>query len=281
MRVQGNRFVLGLSLLILSSSAYARPGVDGGIDANGVSPYFQISAVHTKLISTEILQPEVASANAGINQSRNMLMLPSPTPAEALGNDLSGLGSGLSTLGGLASGASSGGALGIAQVALKVWDIIQDNRAVANVSMTSTSALPTGASQNWQSMTGWQPERAVRFSVEAENGFGMTVVSLQYEVRVLSGGNLDGKGLYIATARVLPTAVKVLWGFNLDVTVNVASTYNAGTESDPLAEIALDVQYKYGSIMNSNSGTNSYLVRGDGFMQDTSNGKVFFEGSTQ
>jgi hypothetical protein len=218
---------LGLLFLGFSITAHADPAAD---QAHFYESYFKVASVQTKVISVE----EDVGPNAELTTSalRSKINHPETTGVVPFVQDLSGL----------LSGGSSG--LAIADVALKIWDIIEQNKAVANVEMAGTSALPKIANQNWQVMTGWKPERSVRFSLEIKNLFGMKVVELQYDVHLIYGGSVNGKGLYVASARVLPSNVSVLWGYNLDVNVNVASVYNVGTAQNPVAAIDLDVQYK-------------------------------------
>ncbi|MBU6154957.1 MAG: hypothetical protein KGP28_11695, partial [Bdellovibrionales bacterium] len=44
--------------------------------------------------------------------------------------------------------------MSIAEIALKVWDIIQDNQAVLNVSTVNAKALPRLAKDHWEKLTG-------------------------------------------------------------------------------------------------------------------------------
>ena len=47
-------------------------------------------------------------------------------------------------------GQGGGGGLAIADIALRVWSIIQDNRAVLNVSRQNSKALPVLAKSDWR-----------------------------------------------------------------------------------------------------------------------------------
>jgi hypothetical protein len=285
MRLLLNAFSLGLTFAAIGAFAHAD---DFKSDSQFYQNYFKVSSVETHVVGIVDLPKEPSAAEKAANAPLSPYEIadlqpdvPAAVAATSVGGTfaqgISGLGSNL--LSGVLGG-SSGGALGIAQVALQVWDIIQSNRAVANVDMVSASALPNAANQNWQSITGWKPEKAIRFSTQIKNLYGMTVIDFSYDVRVLSGGTLRGKGLYIASARVLPFKVKVLWGYTLNMNVKVAAIYNARTESNPLAAMDLDVQYEYSSILRKDSGTNSYLVRGDGLLKDVTGNKILVPGST-
>ena len=165
--------------------------------------------------------------------------------------------------------------MAIVDIFLKLWQIVKDGAPVVNAQYKNVTALPNLAENNWTALTGWKKERVLTFSVYTENLYGIKTVDLEYQVKLLSGGGVKGRGQYIASARVVPTKVEVLWGYNLDVTVEVPSVLNLSTTEDPLAAINLDVNYRISTILKSSSESNSYQLRGDGMM--ISNGKVLYE----
>ena len=169
--------------------------------------------------------------------------------------------------------------LAIEEVAGKAWDIIEKNKPTANLDSESASALPKIANSSWETITGWKPEAIVHASLPLKNYYGMKVVDLEYDVRVVSGGSVNGHGLYIAYAQVIPSLVKVFWSYNLTVKVNVASVYNAGTKAKPVGAIILDVQSTFGSIALTQTASDSFLIRGDGLIQHLNDGQILVEGS--
>jgi len=169
-----------------------------------------------------------------------------------------------------------GGGLAIADLALRVWSIIQDNRAVLNVSRQNSKALPVLANSDWRALTGWKPEHGIELSMTVENLYGMDVIDLSYVVSVIYGGSVRGTGQYIAAARVIPKKINVLWGFNMDVNVAEIAIQNIGTEKNPQGAVTLDVGVTYGSILSQTSFTNSYRLQGNGVIADLTNGKAYF-----
>jgi len=167
--------------------------------------------------------------------------------------------------------------MSIADMALKVWDIIQDNKAVLNVSTVNVKALPYLAKDSWTSLTGWKPEHGVEYSLEIKNLYGIKVVELVYEVRLIYGGSVRGLGKYIASARVVPKFVDVLWGYDLDVSVREVAVQNLKDEQDPFASIVLEVGINYGSIIKKTSETLTYRLNGDGEIHDLTTGNVYFK----
>lgn len=169
--------------------------------------------------------------------------------------------------------------LSIAGIALKIWDIVQDNRAVLNVESLNVKALPVLAKDRWEALTGWKPEHGVEYTLELSNFYGITVVKMKYEVNLIYGGNVRGVGRYIASARVIPRHIDVLWGFGLDVKVRETAVQNLGTEKNPFASIKLDVSIGYGSILRQMSDTISYQLDADGAIHDLTGGKSYFTAS--
>ncbi len=166
-------------------------------------------------------------------------------------------------------------ALQVIEVFNKVWAIIEKNKPVVNLQSDKFgAALPEIAKSSWYAVGGWKPERNVTIKTTYENGFGMKVVELEYQVKLLYGGNVKGHGLYVASARIIPISVNVMWGYTLDVTVSVPNTFNVRTPENPLAAIGINVQYAIATIINKNIVTDTYQVQGNGLIQDTKSGKI-------
>jgi hypothetical protein len=165
--------------------------------------------------------------------------------------------------------------MAIADIAFKIWDIIKDGKPVVNVQYKNANALPNIANRKWEALTGWKSERSMTFGVSTENAYGIKTVDLEYKVKLLYGGGVKGKGLYIASARVVPSKVDVKWGYNLDVSVEVPSILNLASIEDPLAAISMDVTYKISTILRSYSESNGYELRGNGMMK--ADNKIIFD----
>ncbi len=166
--------------------------------------------------------------------------------------------------------------MGIAKIALEIWKIIEDNRAVLTVSRQNVKALPNIAKYDWTSLTGWKPEHGVEISLKVKNYYGIEVINLTYVVNAIYGGSVKGVGKFIASARVVPKNIDVLWGFNMDVNVAEVSVQNIGTEKNPVAAITLDVGVTYGSLLRQTSFTNTYRIEGDGKIIDVNQAKTYF-----
>jgi hypothetical protein len=167
--------------------------------------------------------------------------------------------------------------MAIAELVFKVWDIIKEGKPVVNVDLKDAKALPNAAEYQWTKLTGWQRERTTKFRYSVKNAFGMETITFVYSLKLIYGGGMKGMGRYIASARIRPELLNVLWGYNFDAQVTVPAVTNMGTEEDPLAAIYLDLGYRTHTLIKSSNGGESFLVQGDGLMMSTTSKQIFFE----
>lgn len=167
--------------------------------------------------------------------------------------------------------------LAIIETFTKVWQIIEDNKPVVNNDTDKfANALPAISQINWSAVGGWQPERNVTVTIVYTNYYGMEVIRLQYQVKMVYGGNVRGKGLYIASAKIIPTQISVAWGYTLNVVASAPLVLNARTPQDPLAVIYLNLNYVVSTIVKTDSVTDTYQVQGDGLIKNTKNNRLLF-----
>jgi hypothetical protein len=148
----------------------------------------------------------------------------------------------------------------------KIWQVIVANKPVANVSTQRVAVLPSALS-DWSQMENWKGPATNVYTVEAKNLYGATVISHTYVIARNYGGQLNGKGAFLANATVIPTSVSVGWGFSLNSQVEVGQTVNMGTKDDPKPALDLQLQWKMDSILKHLEGRDSFFVKGDGSMQ--------------
>lgn len=159
----------------------------------------------------------------------------------------------------------------------KFWDLLDRNRPSVSVNSKYANAVPEGIGNSWDKMSGWRPERSFRYQVIYENGFGAEAVNLTYQVKLIYGGSVQGRGFYIASARAVPVSVKVLSGFNVDVNVEASNVWNAGSSEDPVAALQLDVTWMVKSILKLYVQTESYHLQGDGKIMNANAPRVLFD----
>ena len=190
------------------------------------------------------------------------LAAPAPTnPTIALGGGL------LDALGPVLADSSSAGAW--IAFGKKAWEVVVANQPVVNVQTTRVTVLPTDKAQ-WAQMAGWRGPRGAVYGFQAVNAFGMTTVDQKYTVSYNYGGNLNGKGNYLANVTIIPTNISVAWAYTLNSNVEVGQILNAGSVQSPVP--AVDLQLKWGikTILKEEQHIDSFYVKGDGALSHIS-----------
>jgi len=154
----------------------------------------------------------------------------------------------------------------IINIGSKIWAIVEKNKPVVNVINLSANAVPEGLS-SWQQIQQWRAPFARNYQVIMKNFLRMTVVNFIYRVQFTYGGNVDGKGLYLSAATVLPAQLKVLWGYHFNSQVSVANITNAGTHDSPLAALELQLKWSVDTVIKHHEETDSFYLRGDGYFR--------------
>lgn len=152
-----------------------------------------------------------------------------------------------------------------------IWDIIVDNKPTIHTESHQVSALPPQV-QDWSRMMNWQGPMMKSYVIEAHNFLGLKVVSIEYVVSGYFGGNLDGRGAYLANVTVLPTKVWVGFGYSLNSRVEAGAPINVASSADPVAGLPLDLVYSFGSIFGRTEYRVMYFVTGDGQVKNRQTG---------
>ncbi len=145
----------------------------------------------------------------------------------------------------------------------KLIQIIQAGKPVVNIKRDAVAALPLGVT-NWQDLAGWQAPSTKVYTVKVTNYLGMDVVDLRLKVSAMWGGNRGGRGQYLANVLVVPSSIRVLWGWNLDLWSENRDPVNSGTLEAPKAGLGFDIRYRVTTMINELNGTQDYFVTGDG-----------------
>lgn len=150
----------------------------------------------------------------------------------------------------------------------KAWEIVVKNEPVLNASTKTVSILPQ-SQPNWAQMENWKAPVARSYKIVARNGFGIDAISHTYTVVYNYGGQLNGKGAFLANATIIPSQVSVSWGYTLNSGVEVGQTVNTGTAESPIPGVALNLKYSMSTILKKGQGVDSFFVRGNGAMTHT------------
>ncbi len=151
----------------------------------------------------------------------------------------------------------------IINIAKQVWTIIEKNKPVANISSDYATAVPQGVTNMMEDMSHFSELQSQSYEWIGKNLFNGEVFNVRYTVVNQYGGRFKGKGAYLTSVGIIPSHVKVAWGWKLDFNVRNVAVTNLGSVEEPIASIALDLQMKAKSPLTDVTDTRLYQVRGD------------------
>jgi hypothetical protein len=96
---------------------------------------------------------------------------------------------------------------------------------------------------------------------------GIDVVTFQYQVVFVYGGQYQGKGQYLAQIDLKPKHLDVLWGFTFKANGKVSALFNTGTKESPIAAATLSLQWSVENPLQSQHSTVQFFVNGKGEFQ--------------
>lgn len=143
-----------------------------------------------------------------------------------------------------------------------LWDVIKDGKPVVDIHADVANALPEGIA-SWQSLAGWQAPISKNYEFNWTL-FGGNVVKFHYSLVFTHGGNLDGVGRYLTNVMIVPTKVKVMWGYDLAAQVNVLRTMNIGTRENPISALEIVLKWTLDSMVAHHERSATFYVTGDG-----------------
>lgn len=145
----------------------------------------------------------------------------------------------------------------------KLVQIIEAGKPIVNIKRDAVSVVPAGISA-WEQLSGWQAPVSKVYRVEMENGLGMSVVDIRLKVSALWGGGYNGKGNYLSNVVASPTAVTVLWGYQLDLWTEQREPVNTGTLEQPVAGLGFEIRYRSKTPFAETTGAQEFFIKGDG-----------------
>ncbi len=145
------------------------------------------------------------------------------------------------------------------------WQVIQSNKPVVNLQTDIATALPENIS-DWAMLSEWHTPIANNFAFEWTL-LSANVVKFNYSIIYTPGGTLNGTGRYIANVMLVPTKVKVFWGYTLNSTIEVMRVLNIGTEENPIAGLELRLKLNLDSAVAHHERSAVFYMTGDGKFQ--------------
>ena len=180
-----------------------------------------------------------------------------PEPSEGIGG---AVGPVIGAIGGLAMDPTIGAIVNAGQA---VWTLIEAGKPSRSFQVASASAVPS-ANACWTSLENWARPKAKLLKVQYRNKLGMNVIDMQIRVSYLHGGQVDGKGAFLAEVKAKPAKVQVAWGFNLDAKVSIPTVVNLGTSEDPTAGMQVEIDWAVDTVVQSTKASAIVFVDGDG-----------------
>lgn len=156
----------------------------------------------------------------------------------------------------------------VINLALRVWEIIQQGKPSFTATTNNANALPEGARSAWD-LQGWAktPKVAV-YKIRFLNSFNAEVGHFAFRLIFTYGGSVMGKGRYLSSVKIVPYTVNVPWGCKLDAKVDVMNTVAIGDPRNPTAQMELMISHELSSWVRTLSGSQSFIVKGDGSYQE-------------
>ncbi|MCX7641631.1 MAG: hypothetical protein N2Z20_03250 [Elusimicrobiales bacterium] len=157
----------------------------------------------------------------------------------------------------------------IVNLAQKIWDIIEKNQPVVNISVNYANAIPYGL-QHWTQLQGWSKPKTLKYSFVAKNGYGAEVVKVVYQVHATYGGNYQGKGKFLTGVTVEPISVETAWGYKVSLVAEVpdSTIANVGTHEDPIASMKVHLRWKIHTMIKDLQQQAIYYVDGTGKIEE-------------
>ncbi|MGK5088008.1 hypothetical protein WDW86_10660 [Bdellovibrionota bacterium FG-2] len=146
-------------------------------------------------------------------------------------------------------------------------ETVENNKPVVNVNLDSASALPLGV-QSAYDLDGWKAPFAKAYRTTYDNFYGVTVIDYTYQVMYTYGGSQDGVGRYIANAQIVPSNLRVMWGYTFDAKAKVQAITNSGTKTNPVASMQLAQHWSIDTAITHEENTNTFYMTGDGEFKD-------------
>lgn len=145
----------------------------------------------------------------------------------------------------------------------KIWSLVEAGKPVVSVASQVAHAMPQGVTC-WQDLTGWMPPHSYSYRISYENKYGSKVVDFTYRLSYLYGGQVNGKGRYLAQVSIVPANLSVSWGFKFNAESTIPMVYNMGTKENPIAGMRVDIKWSVDSIVTHMEQVHSFGVDGNG-----------------
>jgi hypothetical protein len=157
----------------------------------------------------------------------------------------------------------------VVNLAQKMWDIIEKNQPVVNITTNYANAVPYGTT-HWSQLQGWSKPATKKYAFSIKNTAGREVVKVAYQVHYTYDGNLRGKGKFLTGVTIEPLNVVTSWGYKVSLVSEVpdSTVANVGTHEDPIASMQVQLKWTVHNAFKDTTAKAIYYVQGDGLLQE-------------
>lgn len=128
----------------------------------------------------------------------------------------------------------------VIQIGKFIWNVIENNQAVVNLTEDWGAAVPKGVTQ-WRELQHWKNTQLGGFKFEFKNFLGMRLTEFDWTWIWKYNGNVNGTGLYVTEAGAAVDQIYAYLTENVNVHVNAFHPINYGTKAHPIGGIDLQL----------------------------------------
>ncbi|MGC9671321.1 hypothetical protein ACNTMW_32850 [Planosporangium sp. 12N6] len=150
----------------------------------------------------------------------------------------------------------------VVNVASAAWKIVESGKPSASVDHTTCNAVPHV--DDWTNLQGARGPNIVRRLLRYTNGFTMDTVLVRLELRWEFGARYNNAGAFIPNCWISVPECSVLWGYSLDLHVQVHNPTNAGSSTAPNARLPLTISGSVSTPFWTDTVQWDYILFGDG-----------------
>ncbi len=128
----------------------------------------------------------------------------------------------------------------IMNLAKQAWNVFIENRGKVDYKYSYANAVPKGITSS-SDLMGFSDVVFQSYNIRQADWMGMTKFDLTFTLVFQHGGSFNGRGRYLETISLIPTAIYAGWCEKVNAEVSHVSTSNVGTKENPVASATLEL----------------------------------------
>ena len=148
------------------------------------------------------------------------------------------------------------------------WDFIEKGSPKASAEGASTAVLAS-ADKAWDHYAAAQKFNSKTYRYRIRNGFGITVVAIDYVMRGTFKAQYDGKadvrdGDYMPNVEVYCSKIDLAWGWNVNAKAVLSHLSNVGPKGGRVVpDFYTTLNFNFWTFLCNHTDTYAYALRGD------------------